>query len=197
MPGRTDTFIFTVFPRTAGGPVKGVRLAFRLIVMLVLASTALWVGSPTEVTAQASVTIRMTDNFFTPASFSAEPGESVSVTVMNEGVQEHTFTLFAQVDAVVPTNSPTEMNNYFDNNTRLAHVTVASGAQADVTFTALSAEGSYIFVCMVSGHAITMKGVMTVGTPPSGIDPLFLGIVIAVVVIVIAVAAVFILRRRS
>ncbi|MFQ5908505.1 MAG: plastocyanin/azurin family copper-binding protein [Thermoplasmata archaeon] len=183
--------------------MRGRLLALVLLVTLVVASASLWTIPAPEVRAQTNLTITMRDSLaFEPASFTVAPGESVSLTLVNGGGLQHTFTLFAQADANVPVNDPSALQAYFNANTRIVHMTFNGGEQDSTSFTAPTTEGTYTIVCMIAGHAAggmhgTMRVTSTPGDSPAPIDPLFIGIIIAVVVIVIAVAAVFVLRRRS
>ncbi|MEE9173585.1 MAG: plastocyanin/azurin family copper-binding protein [Thermoplasmata archaeon] len=171
-----------------------------------MASISLWAVPAPGVHGQVTLTITMADALtFSPKTFSAEPGESVSLTLINAGALPHTFTLFAEADASVPVSDNSALQTYYNDNTPLRDVDFDGGMQDSVTFTAPMTEGIYTFVCIVSGHSVGgMHGTMTVASPappddepPAPIDPLLIGVVIAVVVIVIAIAAVFILRRRS
>ncbi|MEE9164276.1 MAG: plastocyanin/azurin family copper-binding protein [Thermoplasmata archaeon] len=181
------------------------HLAFVLLATMLIAAILLWAGPGPLVLGQASVTITMRDSLaFEPGSFSVAPGESVSLTLINGGVLAHTFTLFAQANANVPVNDNSALQAYFNDpaNPTLVDVDFDGGAQSSATFTAPTTEGTYTFVCMVADHAVGgMHGTLVVTSTPSEdpapIDPLLIGVVVAVVVIVIAVSAVFILRRRS
>lgn len=155
-----------------------------------------------QVAAQASVTVTMRDISFDPGSFSVMPGDSVSLTLVNAGALPHTFTLFAQADANVPVNDFNALQDYDNANAKLVDMSFGGGQQGSDSFTAPMEEGAYTFVCMISGHAASgMHGTMTVSATqdggPAPIDPLIIGVVVAVVVIVVAVSVVFILRRRS
>lgn len=186
-----------------GGPVRSRHLAFVLLATLFLAATPLWVGYTPEVRGQTSLTILMKDALtFEPGAFTVEPGESVTLTIVNDGALQHTFTLFAQVNADVPVDEFAALQAYYDANTEIVDISLAGGGQQTApAFDAPMAEGTYTFVCMVAGHAAGgMHGVMTVSSAPppdGGIDPLLLGIVIAIVVVVIAAAVVVVLRRRG
>ena len=207
MRGPTDTLILGGLLGTHGAFMKAGHLAFVLLTTILVASILPWGGPSTTVTAQVSLTITMLDISFDTRSFSAEPGESVTIMLMNDGGIDHTFTLFAQVNATVPVNNPTDLVAYNSSNAKITpEVRLSRNEQMQIQFTAPSVQGDYTYVCMITGHAAEpdgMSGVMTVSSaapPPTdtpGLDPLVLGIVIAVVVIIMAVAAVFILRRRS
>ncbi|MCJ2531521.1 MAG: hypothetical protein LN413_04330 [Candidatus Thermoplasmatota archaeon] len=178
-------------------------LAFVLLATLVMASISLWAVPAPGVRGQVTLTITMADALtFSPNTFSAAPGESVSLTIINAGAVIHTFTLFGEADASVPVSDNSALQTYYNDNTPLVDVSLDGGIQDSVTFTAPTAEGIYTIVCIVPLHSVGgMHGLMTVTSAPDAepapIDPLLIGVVIAVVVIVIAVAAVFILRRRS
>ncbi len=178
-------------------------LAFVLLATLVMASISLWAVPAPGVRGQVTLTITMADALtFRPNTFSAAPGESVSLTLTNAGVLPHTFTLFGEVNASIPVNDDSALQTYYSDNPPLEDMSFAGGIQGSITFTAPTTEGIYTFVCIVTNHAEGgMHGLMTVTSAPDDepvpIDPLLIGVVIAVVVIVIAVAAVFILRRRS
>ncbi len=168
-----------------------------------MASVSLWAApGPQVVSGQVNLTINMRDSLaFEPDSFSVAPGESVSLTLIN-GALTHTFTLFAQANANVPVNDFSALQDYYNANTWFVDLTFGGGQEDSASFTAPMTEGTYKFVCMITGHASGgMHGTMTVTSAPDDgpapIDPLLIGVVIAVVVIVIAIAAVFILRRRS
>ncbi|MEE9592596.1 MAG: plastocyanin/azurin family copper-binding protein [Thermoplasmata archaeon] len=170
---------------------------------MVLASVSLWAVPAPEVRAQTDLTIRMRDSLaFDPASFNVAPEESVSLTLINAGALQHTFTLFGQADANVPVNDNTAIQAYYNANSKIVDISFDGGQQDSASFTAPTTEGTYTIVCIVPGHSAGgMHGTMRVtSTPedgPAPIDPLFIGIIVAVVVIVIAVAGVFVLRRRS
>lgn len=178
-------------------------LAFVLLATLVLASISLWAVPAPGVRGQVTLTITMADALtFSPSTFSATPGESVSLTLINAGALPHTFTLFGEADASIPVNDNSALQTYYSDNTPLVDISFDEGIQDSVTFTVPTTEGIYTFVCIVPGHSVGgMHGLMTVAIPSDDetapIDPLLIGVVIAVVVIVIAFAAVFILRRRS
>ncbi|MFQ5986537.1 MAG: plastocyanin/azurin family copper-binding protein [Thermoplasmata archaeon] len=181
--------------------MRGRHLVFISLATLLAASIPLWVSPPQEVHGAVNQNITLLDSLaFEPDSFTAAPGESVSLTLSNGGNFDHTFTLFGQVDAVVPVDNFNDLMAYYNANSKIVDKNLSGGGQDSATFTAPTAEGTYTFVCMEPGHTPTMVGTMTVtsGTPPpGGIDPLLIGVVVAVVVLVIAVATVFILRRRS
>ena len=201
--GRTDTFILGALLRSDGGSLRARHLAFVLLVTMVIASLALWAGPGPQILGQVNLTVTMRDSLaFEPGSFSVAPGESVSLTLINAGVLPHTFTLFDQANANVPVNDFNALQDYHNMNTNLVDVSFGGSEQDSASFTAPMTEGTYTFVCMIAGHAARgMHGTMTVTSAPADgpapIDPLLIGVVVAVVVIVIAVSAVFILRRRS
>ena len=168
-----------------------------------MAALPFWAVPTPDVRAQVTVTITMADALsFSPNALAVAPSESVSLTLVNGGAETHTFTLFGQADTNVPVTDFSALQAYFDANTKIVDMSFAGGMEDSTTFTAPMKEGTYTFVCMVAGHAAGgMHGTMTVASAspddPTSIDPLLIGVVVAVVVIVIAVSAVFILRRRS
>jgi plastocyanin len=180
------------------------RLAFVLLATMVMAAIPLLAAPGPQVLGQANFTITMRDALtFEPGSISVAPGASVSLTLMNAGALDHTYTLFDGANANVPVNDNSALQAYYNDpaNDKLVDMSFSGGAQQSASFTAPTAEGTYTFVCMVSGHSVGgMHGTMVVTTTPSDpvpIDPLLIGIVVAVVVIVVGVSVVFILRRRS
>ena len=203
MRDRTDTFIFGGLLRTDGAFMKAGHLTFVLLAAMVLASASLWAAPVPQVRGQVTLTITMADALtFSPDTFSAAPGESVSLTLVNAGGLTHTFTLFGEADAAIPVTDNSALQTYYSDNTPLEDMSFAGNTQGPITFTAPTTEGIYTFVCIVPNHAEAgMHGLMTVTSTPDDetapIDPLLIGVVIAVVVIILTVAAVFILRRRS
>ena len=203
--GRTDTFILAALLGSDGASLRVRHLTFVLLATMVMASIALWAGPSPRVLGQVSVTITMADITFEPDSFSVAPGASVTLTLINAGSLRHTFTLFNQAGANVPVNDDAALQAYYNDatNPKLVDMSFLGGAQQSTSFTAPTTEGTYTFVCMESGHSSPngMHGTMIVTSMPTEgpapIDPLLIGVVVAVVVIVIAVSAVFILRRRS
>lgn len=203
-PRGTDRFILGALLGSDVAFMRARHLAFVLLAAMVMASIPLWAAPGPEVRGQVNLTITMRDSLsFNPASFSAAPGESVSLTLVNAGALDHTFTLFGQANANVPVSSDfSATQDYYNANSKLVDMSFGGGEQDSASFTAPMTEGTYTFVCMIAGHpAGGMHGTMTVTSAspddPAPIDPLLIGIVVAVVVIVIAVAGVFILRRRK
>lgn len=158
----------------------------------------LFVGSPTFVAGQGDVAIDviLRDTLrFDPSRIVVPPGSEVTLRLMNIGVIDHTFTLFAQKDAQVPVSSDSQIQSYNASNAKIVDVLVHPGAEETVTFTAPTEEGTYTFVCMISLHSQGgMHGVMIVGTE-AGPDLVTIGIIVGVVV-VIGVAATFLFLRR-
>ncbi len=148
-----------------GGRLR--RAALTVFASLLLLSVLGLVG---EVPAQVNLAITQRDTLsFEPSLFTAAPGESVSLALVNGGVLTHTFTLFAQADANVPVSSFAALQNYFNANTKIVDLSLPGGAQQSTAFTAPMMAGIYTFVCMTPGHAAAgMHGIMTVttGVPP-------------------------------
>jgi len=123
------------------------------------------------------VEIVVGDNMkFSPAAFTAKPGERVTVVLKDVGqmpkvAMGHNFVLMAKgadpkayadkaasardTEFIVPTLKPQVLAF-----TKL----VGPGETAEVTFTAPKQPGAYTFICSFPGHfAMGMKGTLTVG----------------------------------
>jgi plastocyanin len=94
----------------------------------------------------AANNITITDFKYTPARFNAAAGQSVSITVSNQGAVAHTFTITGVVDSGQ----------------------IAPGQTKTVTFTPQQA-GNLIYFCTVHGQAIMSGQIMVAGT--SGVLP--------------------------
>lgn len=150
------------------------------------------------------VNITATSSFsFVPSSFAVVPGESVHLVVTQAADFEHTFTLSSVPNATIPSSdTPAEVAAFFNAHPPLVNLSLGStaGVKFPVTFTAPSSLGTYEFVCLI--HFPAMIGVMTDSSsaPPasatSGLSPLELATVGAVVAIVVIVGVVVAVRRR-
>lgn len=90
---------------------------------------------------------------------------SLSVLVMNQGVDAHTWTLEGQSNNTL---DPGTFTSYFQQNPPLANVNIpaGSGGAAWANFT-ITTPGAYEYICEVSGHfANGMFGWLYVGVPP-------------------------------
>lgn len=150
------------------------------------------------------VNITATSSFsFVPSSFTVAPGDSVHLIITQAADFEHTFTLSSVANATIPSSdTPAEVAAFFNAHPPLVNISLGStaGAEFPVTFTAPSTSGTYEFVCLI--HFPEMVGAMTDSNsaPPvsgsSGLSPLELAAIGAVVAIVVIVAAVVVVRRR-
>ncbi len=141
-----------------------------------LLAAFLSLGSP-GTKGQPSLAIDFRDALaFEPASFSADPGENVTLQLVNGGVLPHTLTLFAEVNAQVPVDDNAALMDFYGRSVTLVDTHLEGGEEATVTFTVPTEEGVYTFVCIVPGHSVGgMHGVMSVGVDP-GDGGLFGGI---------------------
>lgn len=184
--GRRRRFL----PRT-----KGV-LSIAVLSLVLLGSLLILPTRPVQ--GQQSLTITMGDIFFDRGSFPVAPGENVTIRLVNGGAIEHTFTLFAQVNAQVPVSDNAALQAYNNTNAKIVEVGLLGAQERQVQFTAPSVNGTYTYVCMVAGHSVSgMFGVMSVGPIPGGIFQI--GIVQALIIIAIlgTVAFAIIYQIRS
>ena len=147
--------------------------------LAVCLSVVLPAGDPAPATAQAggrSIEIVVGDNMkFSPAAFTAKPGERVTVVLKDVGrmpkaAMGHNFVLMAK--AADPKAYADKASSARDTEfivpalkqqvlafTKL----VGPGETAEVTFTAPKEAGTYTFICSFPGHfAMGMKGTLTV-----------------------------------
>jgi uncharacterized cupredoxin-like copper-binding protein len=146
---------------------------------------------PQPARAQASVTIDMRDALaFEPGTLFFDPGDNVTLQVVNGGVLQHSFTLFAEAGASVPVDNNAALQDFYANNPTLVDVLLGGGEEATANLT-VPAEGVYTFVCIVPGHAVGgMHGLLIVGNPPVPGD-LGIGIVQAIFLATLAGVAIF------
>ncbi len=147
----------------------GCRRATKAVLSVVLMmALAITVGPTPVAGTTVTLTITMRDALaFEPNSFSAAPGDTVNLTLINAGALTHTFTLFAQADANVPVNDFDALQDYYNANTKIVDLILAGGGQDSASFTAPMTEGTYTFVCMTPGHAAAgMHGVLIVAAEP-------------------------------
>jgi uncharacterized cupredoxin-like copper-binding protein len=169
------------------------RLAGILLLTLVLAFL-LSVSVPSA-QAQVSLTIDLRDVLaFEPNRITVNPGENVTIRVVNSGVLQHTFTLFAEVNAQVPVDNNAALRDFYARSPTLVDVDLAGGEEATVNFTAPMAEGAYTFVCIVSGHSVGgMHGLLSVGMAPGDGDPFGgIGIVQGIFIITLIGVGIFV-----
>jgi uncharacterized cupredoxin-like copper-binding protein len=135
---------------------------------------------------------------FDPRQITAQPGEPLSLRLINDGVDAHTFTLFKARDPSVPLSDFAALLDYNATQEKIVDVYAGPGEVSWANFTAPSEPGNYVFVCMIPGHAAGgMHGVLTVGAPPAGGLPL---VAVGLIVISVMVAAtglvIYILGRK-
>ncbi len=143
-----------------------------LPILLLLAVLTPLVLSAPPAAAQLPLTIEMRDALaFEPGSLSGEPGENITLRLVNGGVLPHTFTLFAEANAQVPVDDNAALMDFYGRSATLVDTFLEGGEEATVTFTVLAAEGVYTFVCIVPGHSVGgMHGLMFVGVAPGDGD---------------------------
>jgi len=145
-----------------------------------------------------SVTIR--NLRFLNTSISADPGDNVTLTITNEDPFPHTFTLFARVNVTPPWSSTdiADMTTFNASTPKIVDVIFTGAGTQVVSFTAPSTVGRFAYVCMITGHWLTMQGWLQVGEVPSGPPGPALGIIpgimVATIVFVLLFAAGYHLR---
>ncbi|MEE9592592.1 MAG: cupredoxin domain-containing protein, partial [Thermoplasmata archaeon] len=133
--------------------IAATRLAGILLLTLIVAF--LLVMPAPSAQAQVSLTIDLRDVLtFEPNRISVDPGENVTIRVVNSGALQHTFTLFAEVNAQVPVDNNAALQDFYARSTTLVDVDLAGGEETTVNFTAPITEGAYTFVCIVPGHSV-------------------------------------------
>lgn len=99
---------------------------------------------PEETEAEKEITVVANEYSFTPSTINVDEGETVKVTLKNEGKMPHDFVVKGEGVIMAKTTL------------------VQPGKEATVTFEATE-EGEYKFICTVSGHeAQGMKGTFIV-----------------------------------
>jgi uncharacterized cupredoxin-like copper-binding protein len=104
--------------------------AIALVAVLVSACGGGAGGSTTGGAAAQNVTVTATEFKFDPATINATPGQTINLTVKNNGTTQHTFVLSQA-------------------NVKL---TIDPGKTVNQTFTAPTAAGTYQFECDIPGH---------------------------------------------
>ncbi|MFQ5553306.1 MAG: hypothetical protein ACE5EW_06275 [Thermoplasmata archaeon] len=142
---------------------------------------------------QASLPITMGEFFFGPGSISLDPGENVTLHLVNDGTVRHTFTLFAEANADVPVLDNAALLDFYARSPTLVDVELTVGQEVTLNFTVPETEGRYTFVCIISGHSVNgMHGLLFGGVEP-GDGNLFggIGIVQGLLLISLVGVAVF------
>ena len=99
--------------------------------------------------------------------FTVKAGESIRLVMDNTATIEAKHNIVVLNDASkiteVGTQALTEADYIPDNPAIIAATPMAdAGAQSEVTFTAPSTPGEYVFICTYPGHYMMMKGKMIV-----------------------------------
>ena len=168
---------------------RALRLASPLIAFLFL---ALFIPTP-GASGQVNLTVLLKDSLiFEPRLIVAQPGDNVSLKLVNDGVLRHTFTLFSQPNAQVPLNDNAALQEFASQAELIVDIVLAGGEEAWANFTAPPTEASYILVCTEPGHAVGgMHGVLAVGIPPPDGPSIRIGIVQGLMLGAIAGTVVF------
>lgn len=142
-------------------------------------SLVLPIGRPVPEHAQAAarpVEIVVGDNMkFSPAAFTAKPGERISVVLKDVGqmpkaVMGHNFVLMAKgadpkayADKAAPLRDTDFIVPTLKHQVLAFTKLVGPGETGEVTFTAPKEPGTYTFICSFPGHfAMGMIGTLTV-----------------------------------
>lgn len=182
----------------AARPGSAILLA-TLLASVVLTPTAASTALPVRPAAgTATVTLAMTSVItFRPAEFAVEPGQNITLTIVNEAIVLHSFTLFAEANVTAPLSAYSEMLDFNASHAKIVDVWLSPGESRVVNFTAPSAPGRYLYVCMYAGHWSTMNGRLLVGdVQAKGAWPLGLvpTIMVGTIVLVLGLAAGYQLR---
>jgi uncharacterized cupredoxin-like copper-binding protein len=101
----------------------------------------------------ANVTIRTNDTpAFTPNGIKATSGENLTITLVNNGTYDHTFTLCSNGTEQFPLNwSPTQLSAYFAAHAPLLNVSMPADSNTSVNLTvnASMAGGHFEFVSVI------------------------------------------------
>ncbi len=150
---------------------EGTARTSRVSLFLVLLLAVAFLPEGPAVRAQAPEEVLLLDSLrFDPGVIVVEPGENVSMRIVNVGVAQHTFTLFAEPNVQLDYSNMATLTAYYEENEKLADIWLAGGESGWANFTAPLAEANYAIVCMIIGHAAAgMVGTLVVGEPaPTG-----------------------------
>ena len=101
----------------------------------------------------SSIEATTTEYAFNPSAWTVTAGEEVTLTLTNEGAEEHEWALLSE---------EIESEADFTEDKVIWEMEAASGASAQGTFTAPAA-GIYQVVCVIPGHFDSgMEGTLTV-----------------------------------
>lgn len=177
---------------TRGRRSRCTKGATRYVLILLILLAVMSVHHVPTAEAQAPGQVMLLNLRFDPSEIRAEPGENVSMRIVNGDPVPHTFTLFAQANADVPVAVFSELTDYYDANEKLADVWLEGGEVGWANFTAPTLEANYPIVCMILGHAAAgMVGTLVVGEPGQAGFVWPLGLVQTIFVISLIGTAVF------
>lgn len=152
-----------------------VRKSFSLLVALAVITTA-FVAFPASAAAPREIKINGTDAMqYSVKKIEAKPGESLKIVLstvssMPKTEMAHNFILLAKgtnVDSFVMAASMARNTEYIPAAKKasiLASTQLAGGGETvEVTFTAPTEPGEYVYICSFPGHyAAGMKGILVV-----------------------------------
>lgn len=152
-----------------------VRKSFSLLVALAVITTA-FVAFPASASAPREIKINGTDAMqYSVKKIEAKPGESLKIVLstvssMPKTEMAHNFILLAKgtnVDSFVMAASLARNTEYIPAAKKasiLASTKLAGGGETvEVTFTAPTEPGEYVYICSFPGHyAAGMKGILVV-----------------------------------
>ena len=144
------------------------RLAFVLLIVLVAALAACGSAAPTPMP-KAQLSLTATDIAYDMNRLEAKVGQPVVVTLNNEGLLEHDFSIMNMpvTGEVVAEEGEGEMDHDMSNMTMDPEIHVASpvGESLTVEFTP-AMPGEYKYFCTVAGHKEAgMEGKLVVTAP--------------------------------
>ena len=174
---------------------SAILLAILLAAVVAVPTASSAVPAPRPAAAAtANVTVAMTRlTTFTPTQIVAEPGQNVSLTIVNAGIMVHSFTLYSEANVTAPLSAFRDMLDFNDTHAKIVDAWIPAGETWVVNFTAPSTPGRYLYVCMVNGHWTTMNGLLVVGGtgPAAGGWPLGLvpTIMVGTIALVLVLAA--------
>ena len=140
---------------------------FLLIILTLFTLAACSAGGATETTPESKeVTLVATDIAYDLKRVEAVAGQPVSLTLDNQGVLEHDFSI-VEIPLIgeVTTEHAEEPDDHDMSQVDeepTVHVAAAADGQSTINFTP-AAPGEYVFYCTVSGHREAgMEGVLVV-----------------------------------
>lgn len=109
---------------------------------------------------------------FLNTTIQADPGENLTLVIMNRDTFSHTFTLFSDANVTPPWDSTSSdgMPAFNQTHAKLMDVIFANVGTQRVNITVPTTIGRYPFVCMITGHWLTMRGFLQVGEEARPID---------------------------